>query len=298
MASYCHINNNYNDLDELDKMARDVNNKKKNKSKDIYKQYRKTQVSLENGVDAFVNLENNKLDRCIRATDKVQNDMGFFSAQGEYYSEYKPRDYSATLIKDIHKNKASNTNNNVEFTTFENYGEESQSSLESPSDDSNESDDKDSHHSSSNDSEFTSTLDTKDIKKEVISKSKYRNHANNGKKRSRCLDFDLASVDDLESLESGESLFDHVKNCRECKKKLIELIRKQKKSAKHLIHNVVEESTFPIKHTANKSESSNGGSGGGGGGGGGGPELKEIITICLIGFLVIIVLDLMIKGFR
>ena len=73
---------------------------------------------------------------------------------------------------------------------------------------------------------------TDEINKEVITKSKYTKRYEGHKKKEKrelCHDFDLNSVDSLESLESGESLLEHARKCPECKKKLMDLIKKYKK---------------------------------------------------------------------
>ena len=112
------------------------------------------------------------------------------------------------------------------------------------------------------------------------------------------MDFDIDSVDSLESLDSGESLLRHIRFCKECKDKVMGLIRKHKtdsiklvkndkKSSKcaHILNSVEDslpDNTEKISQDNQQSIRF--------------PEIKEIVTVCLIGFLVIIILDLMMRN--
>lgn len=290
MASYCHVNDTYinkdtlsNNNDELDKLARQVNNNKKLQARDIYKQYRTNQQSLNNGITAYNKLCDSK------------SDNGFYSAQGEY-SQYDVNNEDGTLISDIYNNKK---------TTPKINDSEIDISLDSPSYDScnyekhkhkylinSNTDD----YSTDDSSSFSSiSWSTKEIDRQVKRKSKFKPKKRS--KRHKCTDFDLNSVDSLESLDSGESLLRHIRFCNECKTKIMELIRnhkyeKIKKSiAKRNRNNhitIKSDTDAPVK---NKKKCNN--------------EtkqkynilqFKEIITVCLIGIIIIIMLDLTLRN--
>lgn len=191
---------------------------------------------------------------------------------------------------------------------------------------SNDSSSNDSSISSSNHSSLSLTMDTHEIDKQIKTKSKFNTKKRS--KRHKCMEFDLDSVDSLESLDSGESLLRHIRFCQECKDKVMQLIRKQKTCAikslkKHrknskcingLLSELSEEDNHDNdshyqshnssvakiprsvsnkqntgayndnKSTDNTTDISSYI-----------PELKEVLILCLIGFLVVILLDLMLK---
>lgn len=279
MTSYCSINDAYlnkgmlTNNDDLDRMAREINNSKKNKSRDIYQQYRKSSNILHKGIEAFNNLENSKVDKGI----KIKPDNGFYSAQGAY-SPYDPKDHNSSLIKEIcGKSSGSRSGRKHYLDSDEGL------SLDTPSE------------CSSDDSSSFSSLswDTKEIDKEIKSKSKFNNKKKS--KRHKCMDFDLDSVDSLESLDSGESLLRHIRFCQECKDKIMGLIRKHKsdtvkklrqKYKQKCLEDMEANSQNELKEhmSATNNECSNQM-----------PEIKEIFTVCLIGFLVVVVLDLFMR---
>lgn len=148
-----------------------------------------------------------------------------------------------------------------------------------------------------------SNITLEDIYHEIRLGSKYTQRADEAarnvrrKKAKRCIDYDLQSVDSLESLESGESLLEHINECSRCRDQVVDLIRKSRTTKKselmdQIVSNMNRSNTSDERSTdlvansdgnAQVSEEN------------GGYELKEILTVCLIGFLVIIILDLTIN---
>lgn len=290
MNSYCNLDNGYNNIInesktvDLDKLARQINSDKKNRPKNVYQNLQKNIDICNTGILAFQDLEDNKKDKIYKKHHEEQIN-GFYSAQGDYMKcDYNNNELSGTIIQDIINDKKKKKS--IPLDKYEDI------SIDTPSDNNSSSND----NSSASSSSFSSiTFDTKDIDKEVKQKSKY-----NSKKKSRrykCMDFDLDSVDSLESLDSGESLLRHIRFCIECKKKLIELIKKDKNERKKtkctkkcdelerivLSENKIEnmENNFDKNKDSSKSNESY--------------EIKEILTICLIGFLIIIFLDLVLR---
>lgn len=397
MDSYCNINEAYNnkgilsrknESDELERMARKINENKK-QSKDIYKQFRKNNSSLSKSAKAFNELQNSHNDKATMiGRQNKQNNMtyhpgafpiindycdnksgGFYNAQGDYtlikqtddqydqydqnmqddpddetYALYKPKSMTGTLIKDIYKGSSYPTKHSAVFASnnINNSNDDSGLTIETPSNnsssDASSADSVDSADSAdSADSSFSSisslTLNTREIDKEVKTKSKFDTKKRS--KRHKCMDFDLDSVESLESLDSGESLLRHIRFCSSCKDKLMTLIKKQRLSSHANNHkNALEkfkkgDKSKCLQHILNSPELSDASSdtqandseeeqiivkkdkknvtfcsentkntnninkddqkyvi----------PELKEIVTICLIGFLVIMILDLMINN--
>jgi len=104
------------------------------------------------------------------------------------------------------------------------------------------------------------SYNTNELDKIIKTKSKYSDKRSSDNPNKKCIDFDLHSVESIESLESGESLLGHIRKCKDCKHKVSELVKTHKKKK------------FDIF------------------------QYKEILAICLIGFLVIIILDLLMKN--
>jgi hypothetical protein len=169
------------------------------------------------------------------------------------------------------------------------------------------------------------TLD--DIYREIRLSSKFPSSSHSDKNTSskskhnhtkKCIDYDLQSIDSLESLESGESLLEHINYCERCRDHVIGLIRKSRKNKRNDLFSAmttnsigsdvtiknknknknqnddtIENMVNDIQSSSNKSDSQNDIVGENKDASG--LELKEILTVCLIGFLVIIILDLTIN---
>jgi len=353
MSAFCHVDDAYNRINnddvDLDKMARQVNEQKKRKARDIYRNYRTDQATLSRGIDAFNSLSRGGYDK---GTDIPQMTQGFFSAQGEYsditamYDNKndggllisdiigdKKSDKKSLLIKrkrkkrmakkDILKDMAKNTYyapddldnmDNLEISTIADSDLSEISDLSFLDDASSDTLISNSYGNSYNRSysKPLSKMKTKtpkksqskaeqitleDIYREIKLGSKYTKKADetakNVRKRNsrKCIDYDLQSIDSLESLESGESLLEHINNCNRCRDQVVDLIRKSRDAKQSKIESMISESeverdiskklsTESVKKT--KMDMT-------------GFELKEILTVCLIGFLVIIILDLTIN---
>lgn len=232
--SYCYIGeSNINDNNNLDKMARRVNDMKKQNN------------SSPNGTQT----------QCPELN--MRNDEGFYSVQGDYI-EYK----NGTMINDIITNN--NKMNNKTALFFK------------------ENCDQNKGWNTINESDIS--LDTPSI----VS----NNEANiiEQKKNKKCVNFDLDSIDSLKSLESGESLLYHVRKCKECKQKLLLLIRKnnnERKNKHYKLESInIKNENSTRDDTDNNIFCKNI------------SEIKEIATIIIIGCLIIIILDIAIKRFN
>lgn len=360
-----YLNNNKIKPGDLEKSARLINNNNLSKSKDIYRHHRKNPNNINNDNQATISFLTNKSDpqNCIKPhhqssdismsciTDSNTNNVsnGFYSAQGDYLeNKYQPSNVTGTLLCDIiNDNNCNNKINNKingkikkpktnlsikrKKTKYEDV------SLDTPSFNYNNDSSSDSNSSLSMDSTNSSDSDLsyypdpgswniKEIDKQIKTKSKFNTKKRS--KRHKCIDFDLHSVESLESLDSGESLLRHIRFCKECKDKVIDLIRKNKSEQKKVSNNKLINEIRNLdtnhkitKHTSNHTltstdidtftdtcadntkaiiksskmdkvekmdtthyvESYM-------------PELKEIIVVCLIGFLIIMILDLMMRS--
>lgn len=354
------LSNNQNESRDLENLARRINNDKRLKTKDVYGKYRKNNTNiisrdtLRNDSQAFTSFLTDQIDtkvrvmpshqssnigmanvsNCFSQCDSNSNNSneinGFYSAQGDYLeNKYKPENMSGesylrsgTLIKNINSVK-------IDKKKKCNISKYDDLSLDTPSLNDNTFDSESSSDlSSSSNSSFSSlTWNIKEIDKQVKTKSKFDTKKRS--KRHKCLDFDLNSVESLESLDSGESLLRHIRFCKECKDKVIDLIRKNKSDQKKcsnsklsnsklinelknldISHKIMEhmektdsdsesyidrssstdnsniicqKSKIKKLDVSQKTESYI-------------PEIKEIITVCLIGFLIIMILDLMMRS--
>lgn len=371
MSSYCQINKILNN-DDLDRMAREINNNKKNNSRDIYYNYRNTYSNTcDKDKKTLEYIDNLNSDKGVKIVPNTVS-QGFYTAQGDYANidpqEYKKsmdkkclnfssnkvdkygyyNEYNDTTINDINatpehsiKHKFKGENKQMwkqPLTTMP-----LQISAQMP-DSSNSSDllklsdslelsslsslSSDSYNSSESEKSLSSSItwNTEDIKFEDINNIKKindivkRRSKYNGKKhknktfRYKCKDFDIDSVDSLESLNSGESLLNHIQRCHNCKKKIINLIRKDNNACidiasdmEYITKNRINSHNTQIKNNAIDTKNANDNEhkkindvsvrdtidilnnnym----------PELKEIIAICLVGFLIIIILDLVINS--
>lgn len=320
--------------DDLDKMARKINNDKRKRTKDAYKQFRNSSTQLHDSSVAFGNIIKSQAD--VGTYLDVSNQApGFYSAQGDY-SEYKPYNTTGTLIKDIIKEGKKNDKHSKSSTKYEDISLDI--SIDTPSESDLSSDSLESSLESSDISD--SSYDTNEIDRQIKTKSKFNTKKRS--KRHRCVEFDLDSVDSLESLDSGESLLRHIRFCKGCKDKVMGLIKKHKHELRkkgdtysfseesdsrcmNIMHTVkkmmnddrskhksddkqfnfymgvpqTKEDSSNIEHVSNTvvpkkehyvSNSTDSWTDSKF------PEIRDIISVCLIGFIIIVVLDLLMKS--
>ena len=269
MSSFCHIQDAYSDghMNELDKMARAVNNKRKKNIKHVFNDYKEDEQKLKEGIKNLQGIPG----------------FNFFSAQGDY-SKYKMKEYDGTLIKDIHK---SNKQNKLDSITLDspNSDQDSKDSLSidnsMPSDDSDFS----SYSSNSSNSSNSMTVDYSinlDTLKEIKNKSKKR-----GRITDECMSCDSMSLD---SFASEEDMIDHASKCSKCKKKILKILKNNKKrnlsNKKTIMHDNNDVSNVNYINESKDKDST--------------PisSLKEFIIICGIGLLVIFMLDFVLRTIR
>lgn len=268
-----------NDNDELYNMAKKINNEKKQKNNnDIYAKYSQHNNKLS-GIGAYEDL-------CMTQIDKGTNNgnvNGWFTAQGEYMN---------CTTNNNNNNDNDNNNNNVINGNNINkldYGNQSDLSIKLSTQD----------YDSSSDSSFSSDISSiYDIDNQVRKKSNYK--LNNNSKRYKCVDFDVHSVDSLESLDSGESLLRHIRYCHKCKDKVIELVKKHNTQTcnKNIKTNIVTTVNNNEVMTVNNDKNNNNNNKTWMGINFNVSQMKDIITICLIGIIVIIVLDIIFQSRR
>jgi len=312
--AYCHVDDAFNadhHNNNLDTMARKVNDNKRKKNNDIYKNYRKDNTySKSNGPDTMADSADNMYSLNESNGSSGKDGDGFYTRQGEFLTNnpFIIADKGTRIAElEIEKNIKG-----IHTDTYRGSDHSEAISLDTPSD----------GDSDSFSSDEKNSISTDEIKKEVIAKSKYtKNYCGKNQtekrrteKRDRCYDFDLISVDSLESLESGESLLEHAHKCYDCKKRLMDLIKKnQKKERKnkqyrephmrapgiedphnkepgiiltkkmgHPTNEMVDIDVKP-RRQKNTEESYDY------------MELKNILIVCMIGFMIIVLMDIIIR---
>lgn len=220
MTTYCNVSQpNLNNNIDLDNMARNINNKRKN---------------LERGIKAFNTLQNIKNDKYLNI-NKSKN----------FYHAY---DSGA----DITPSFKSDSDEKI--------------SLDTPTE-------------SISDDISSISWEPDKIDEEIKVRTNFKE--NKKSKRHKCTDFDLKSVDSLESIESGDSLLRHIRFCLECKDKIIKLIKEDRLCDKTKKYEIITDN-IPITNIKKEDNNEDTWI----------PELKEIFIVFLIGFLIVIILDL------
>jgi hypothetical protein len=327
---------NIND-DDLDQLARSVNNdiknKKRNKQK-RFKLYGTYEDMHTSGNEAFIDMMQNDYDVAVE-----ENAQGYYNAQGDYINDSFANNTNSTnnasgikgtSVRDIlnsrnttiydeslslmsdktmdDKSISLNIFNDKQYkykkNKISNDSEISDSEFSDISNISNLSNIDNNNVYIDSDSNSDYNLSDEEIELELRSNSNYvseRSSDNTNVMHRNCVDYDIHSVDTLNSLTSGESLIEHIGYCETCRKKVIDLIqknkikkqkRKRKKREKYRKKNkdlvqlnyddfVKENDKITINNDNNNSGNlvdmfS---------------QYKELILICLIGIILIFMLD-------
>jgi hypothetical protein len=295
-----------NDNDELDKLARKVNNK----NKDIYSQFRDFSSSKKNYDDYAIKIDQFLTGQYDKNTNIEPVTEGFYSAQGEY-SNFKSNENilsSNQIINDDQSllsldNSQLNTQLTQSIKSINSIEDSEESSYESKHRSKNKLKKKSKNKSKSSNSDNISlesleskynhndisnmfnsdSIDISKIDHEIKTKSKYNNEKyKSNSNRYLCDDFDLRSVDSIESLESGESLLRHIRHCSSCKSKVVDLIKDHKNhKLKELIKNNKIDNTIDNKenNTIDNTIYNND------------DNYREIIIAILIGIVIIFIMN-------
>lgn len=303
-------NNDTNDFNnitssDLDMLARNVNNDIRNKTN------KNTIHTIQNMFDADYDVKNN-------------TDQGFYNVQGEYINDKSKRRGTPIMsIINSNNDKISLTSElqlddddcSISLDIFDGkkYKHKNNSKFKMDDKHNNKNNDKISHDKISQISygDIDFELSDKEIELELKSNSNYSTERSSDPYIHRnCIEYDLHSVDTLNSLSSGESLIEHIRDCKTCKNKVLDLIHKNKKKKrkrkkKKRKHIDIEEDTNTntvidynkyvklkdaIKDNKDndnnitnindsKMDSLNG------------LNYKELILICLVGIIVIFLID-------
>lgn len=256
MTSYCDIKDAYSNNDELDKLARDFNNNKKQMIKQVRQDYKKDKQILKRDMEHM---------RKLPGYD--------FCQQGEKYSQYKEQsiDKSDSANESIIENSDVG-DSDISLSSFNSFNS-SNSANSSNSFDSfnsfnsdNSSDLLDSNYTSqSTEKDYSINIDRLGkVLKNKIKKNKYM--------FDECMSCESISHD---SVASDEDIINHASKCAKCKHKIIKILNNKK----------THKTPIPQKSTEVIAKSSV-------------SSIKEFIIICVIGLLIIFLLDFVLRSSR
>lgn len=215
-SSFSDLQNAYtnDNMEELDKMARDINSKHDNTIKKVYKDYSKYKDNIQK------NIKNLK---SIRGFNYFNNDKDGYLDFKKKNKKRRNADMEGTIISDIYKKKSLLDNDN-DNDNDDDFLETSVSSLNSLSESSMSANDILSIDSfrdgeipsmSREDTEYSTMSTTTDN----------HNYHINDIDNYECPSIDNAS---LASISSDEKAIKHASKCKKCRKKILHLMKKGK----------------------------------------------------------------------
>ena len=225
MSAFCNIKAAYsgNDMDELDKMARNINNKRKEQAKKISGEFNDYQNKLKKTVE---NIKHN-------------HGFNFFKEQESVNGNGLIKSYESDSND---SNDSNNLSNISGISGISGISNKSVSNLSNKSDscDLNElSNDSEYSSISSSISDVSDISDISDMSD--MSKTSKNDSINNNED---CISTDNISLD---SLSNDGKIITHVSKCKKCKKKILKLIKKHKKYKKILNENIEKKRNYNKK---------------------------------------------------
>jgi hypothetical protein len=248
MTSYCDIKDAYSNNDELDKLARDFNNNKKQMVKQVRQDYKKDKQILQNDMENL---------RKLPGYD--------FCQQGEKYSQYKEQSID-------NSDRLDSPDSDSDFSSYSTGSLNSSDSVDSP-------DSPDSYDSSDAASQSTGqdySIDIGRISKVLKNKIKKKKYA-----FDECMSCESISQDSV----SDEDIIDHASKCTKCKHKIMKILHSKKIPKLQKLQKLPKPSASPhgLTEVITKSSIS---------------SIKEFIIICVIGLLIIFLLDFVLRSSR
>jgi len=232
----------YNDnTTELDKMAREINNKKKNLFKSVEKDYFNKQQKWENDI--------------IEYNNSYKNPYGHFTKH--------PNDTDINS-----KDNSNNSNNSNNSDNSDNY-----TNISNKDDKININTDTD-FSLDSLDSLDSISIDSPSLDSYIESVKKQPNKKKSVHSFIKKLDHDSCS-------KNEEDIFVHVKYCYDCREKLLKYMKKEHKNKHKNDNNIIDFINSKKESVFNYS---------------GSLEIKEIFLIIMLGVILIIFLDFLIKS--
>jgi hypothetical protein len=254
---------------DLDKMARDLNNKKNGFYNNVKKANKSFEMDTIRGIEAFA------------------NEPGFqFSPQAQFYDEKSRKykgDFSSGLPTPLEKNGMSEDEFSENSRNSKNSG---YSSYNSGNNDSFSLGKKrgSSYSDNSNNSEhFISSFDNIDNIDNIDSNDMMSEYSFLPKKKKKHLRLNTKHLQEY-SENDDQLILEHIKNCNECKKHLLNLL----KNENHFISQKNIQNIPNIPNVIDKDENSLFGKINY-------KEMKEVIILIIIGIIIIFILDIFLR---
>ena len=259
--NYSNFNDN-DESDKLDKLAREINNKKSKEKlqliREVDNDFKKTEKIWENELQKALKENNNYMPKKVKENnyEGIELNENNLKSQ-EIYSDYDNNTPSSCNTYDTKSNKSYDvstvlTNNtSINTDTYQNSF----------------------FNSSKNSSKNSSFIDSISIDSYI---DEIKNNKNNSHYKLseiiKNLDYDICSKND-------DNIYDHVKKCNNCKKKLLRFLNKDilnnndNKNNKKINKNKKrDKNNFIVKH-----------------------NIKETIIMIMLGIFIIILLDLLVN---
>lgn len=259
MTEYYNINYNNDDIDKLDKMARELNNKKTSLCRKVVNDFNENQQMWKDGID---NVVNSQKFSYLQVNKNYNNGLYDETMSAETYDTYRT-DKTDKTDKTNKTDKTTKSNTDYSMSDI---------SYASSIPDFAKKDNKYFSDTNSIDSFF----DDKSIDTYLSNKNNKRNVKFN--KIVESINYDDCSRDD-------KNIFEHVKKCNNCKNKLLRFLNNNSDTENKCEYSkIFDENISNIlkkEHTSRSSKKAF--------------NVKEIVIFLMIGIFIIIILDILLR---
>lgn len=266
MTDYYNINFNNDDSDKLDKLAREINNKKTSLCKKVTEEFDKNQQDWKNGINTVINAQkfsylpmNKNFNKKINNNpDNISVNTFNLSDSESYKSNSDNSNFSDFASLDSNDSNFASKDNKY-FKNNDNYFKNSDNYFKN-------------NDNYSTDSVFidSESIDT------YLKNPKYKKNPKFNKL--------VESVDYDECSKNDDNIFDHIKKCNNCKNKLLKFLNGSYiEDSDNKICNFFTNDQNKKESLFNNIKNNN-------------INMKEIVILIMIGIFIIIMLDLLLKS--
>jgi hypothetical protein len=278
MTEYYNINFNNDETDKLDKLAREINNKKTSLCKKVTDDFNKQETQWKNGIDNIINSQNFSYLSINKNYNKNLNDNYNTDKQSSYslsdsdntnYSEYSDLNSSNFSFNTSNTNNSNNTNkSDSDFLSKDNKFFSGKL--------------KKKHKTFSDISSFDSFESLSSIDSFIDSESIDTYLKNPNATKNVKFNKIVESIDYDDCSKNDDNILEHMKKCNNCKQKLLRFINGIGECT------ISNEKETDDKNKKNKSVFGNIKTST--------MNSKEIVIMLMIGIFIIIMLDLLLRN--
>ncbi len=301
MTEYYNINFNNDETDKLDKLAREINNKKTSLCKKVTEDFNKQEKQWKNGIDNVINSQNFSYLSINKNYNKNMNDnynndkrssyslssSNFSDSDNTNYSEYS--DLNSSNLS-FNTNNSSNTNNTNKSSSanFSDFQTKDNKFFAGKNKKSNKSfSDISSIDSYGSLSSLDSIIDSESIDTYLKNPNSKKNVKFN--KIVQAIDYDDCSKND-------DNILDHMKKCNNCKQKLLRFINGIGECSINDIHNINNVNNLNNSNNINNDDDKNKSKSIFNNIKSSSMNSKEVVIMLMIGIFIIIMLDLLLRN--